>query len=264
LDTVDFEFVNIREQCAWVHADEPEKATDKAIALTTAAVSRVRGEAARLEMLESIEWSILILGSGVAASVSEGVLKKQGIPVERVRDIPAQVVRANGKYLAVLDEKSQGGQALILAPSDAGETESLLVAFGREELRPRVQVELGGLETHRPGVFFCDPTLDPDLAGKAAVARVAAWLGRISGQMADTVMVDSARCRACGTCVDICEFDAPELTGEAPLRAARIDPVICTGCGTCVPHCPSDAISYPNGEGEELETTLSAILALGD
>ena len=45
LEAVDFEFVNIREQCAWVHADDPEKATAKAIALTTAAVSRVRGEA---------------------------------------------------------------------------------------------------------------------------------------------------------------------------------------------------------------------------
>ena len=76
--------------------------------------------------------------------------------------------------------------------------------------------------------------------------------------------VDPARCRACGTCVEICEFGAPELIGEAPVRAARIDPVICNGCGTCVAHCPSDAISYPNGEGAELETALSAILALGD
>jgi heterodisulfide reductase subunit A len=102
------------------------------------------------------------------------------------------------------------------------------------------------------------------LTGKAAAARVAAWLGRIERQISHAATVDPARCRACGTCVDICEFGVPELIGEAPVRAARIDPVICTGCGTCVPHCPSDAIGYPNGEGVELEATLSAILALGD
>ena len=140
----------------------------------------------------------------------------------------------------------------------------MLAAFGREELRPRIQSDWGGLDTHRPGVYFCDPALDPDLTGKAAAARVAAWLGRIGSQVPNAATVDPARCRACGTCVEICEFGAPELIGEAPVRAARIDPVICTGCGTCVAHCPSDAISYPNGEGAELETALSAVLALGD
>jgi len=164
----------------------------------------------------------------------------------------------------MLDDKSRAGQALILTPSDADEAKRLLAAFGREELRPRVQPKWGGLAPHRPGVYLCDPTLDPDLAGRAAAARVMAWLGRISSQIPSAATVETARCRACGTCVDICEFGAPELIREAPLRTSRIDPVICTGCGTCAAHCPSDAISYPNGEGVELETTLSAILALGD
>jgi ferredoxin len=264
LDGVDFEFVNIREQCAWVHADNPEKATAKAIALTTAAVARVRGEAARPQIVEPIERSVLILGDGEAATISKQLIKKQGINAVLGRMTPSQIVRTDGKYLASKDEENLGGQALILAPSGTDEAERLLTAFGPEELRPRVQLDWGELETHRPGVYFCDPELDPDLTGKAAAARVGAWLGRISRQMANTAMVDPARCRACGTCVEICEFGAPELTGEVPLRAARIDSIICTGCGTCVAHCPSDAISYPNGESAELETTLSAILALGD
>ena len=264
LEAVDFEFVNIREQCAWVHADDPEKATAKAIALITAAVSRVRGESIRPEVIEPVERSVLILGNGEAASVSKQLLKEQGVPVEHVRDMPAQALRTNGKYQAVLDDKSWRGQALILTPSDVEETKGLLSAFGREELRPRVQVEWGGVATHRPGVYICDPALDPELAGKAAAARVTAWLGRISSQVLSAATVHSARCRACGTCVEICEFGAPELTGEVSLRTARIDPVICTGCGTCAAHCPSDAISYPNGEDAELETALSAVLTLGD
>ena len=264
LSAVDFEFVNIREQCAWVHADEPQKATAKAIALTTAAVARVREEAVRPEVLEPVERTVLILGNGQAASVSGQLLKIQGISAEHVGDMPAHILRTNGKYLAMLDEKSRGGQALILAPSDADEMESLLASFGREELRPRVKVEWGGLATHRPGVYICVPDLDPELTGKAAAARVIAWLGRISSQTLNAATVDPARCRACATCVEICDFGAPELIGEAPIRAARIDPVICTGCGTCAAHCPSGAIGYPDDEGLVLETTLSAILALGD
>ena len=184
--------------------------------------------------------------------------------MERTEGLPTQVIRTNGMYLALRGDQSWTGQALILAPQDAKEAKRLLAAFGREELRPRIQPKWGGLATHRPGVYFCDLTLEPDLTGKAAAARAAAWLGRIGSQIPRAAIVNPARCRACGTCVEICEFGAPELVGEAPLRAARIDPIICTGCGTCAAHCPSDAISLTSAEGAELETALSTILVVGD
>jgi ferredoxin len=264
LDAVDFEFVNIREQCAWVHVDDPKEATAKAIALTTAAVARVRGEVIRPRVVEPIEQSLLILGSGEAASACEESFKKIRIPMERAEDLPDQITRTNGRYLALRGDQSWAGQALVMAPQDSEEAENLLTAFGREELRPRIQSEWGGLAADRPGVYFCDPNLDPDLTGRAMAARAAAWLGRIKGQILQAATVDPARCRACGTCVEICEFGAPELTGETPIRAARIDPVVCVNCGTCAAHCPSGAISLANTEGAELESTLSTILAGGD
>jgi len=264
LSAVGFEFVNIREQCAWVHADEPEKATDKAIVLTTAAVSRVRGEARMMKNERPVERSVLILGGGGAAAVSKKLLKKQGISAERVRGMPTQVLRTNGRYLAVLGDQNWGGQALILAPRDAGQTERLLEAFGAESLRPQVQSAWGGLATHRPGVYLCNPALDSDLTGKAAAARAAAWLGRINVQNPGAAMVDLTRCRACGTCVEICEFGAPELVGETPQRAAQIDALICTACGTCAAHCPSGAISLAGVFGAQLETEISLMLAGGN
>jgi len=217
-----------------------------------------------LDVLEPVKQSVLILGSGEAASVSKNLLKKRGIPTEHTRSKPDRVSRTNGQYLVLRGDKDWSGQALILAPRDAGEAQNLLAAFGREELRPRVQPEWGGLATHRPGIYICDPALDSDLTGKAVTARVAAWLGRIETGIPHAATVDPARCRACGTCVEICEFGAPELVGEAPIRAARIDPVICTSCGTCAAHCPSGAISLVTAEGALIETTLSTILALGD
>ncbi|MFZ5908983.1 MAG: FAD-dependent oxidoreductase [Chloroflexota bacterium] len=264
LETVAFEFVNIREQCAWVHADAPQKATAKAVALVTAAVARSRGEAARPKAIEPVERSVLVLGDGESARVCMEMLKKMGIPAERARGMPGLVARTDSRYLAARGDQNWGGQALVLAPRDSDEAENLLAAFGREDLRPRIQPEWGGLATHRPGVFFCDPGLEPNSTGKAAVARAAAWLGRIEGQIPRAATVDPARCRACGTCVEICEFGAPELTGETPIMAARIDPVMCVNCGTCAAHCPSGAISLTSAEGAELETTLSTILSVGD
>jgi NADPH-dependent glutamate synthase beta subunit-like oxidoreductase len=264
LGRVKFEFVNIREQCAWVHADHPEKATAMAVALTTAAVARARGQAVRPGVVEPIERSVLLIGRGEAATVCDELFTMTGISTERTENIPDRVRRTKGMYLATLGDRNRAGQALILVPGDEDEAKNLLASFGEDGLRPRVQAKWGGLGTHRPGVFFCDPTLDADLAGKAVAARVMAWLGPMERQIPYAVKVSSARCRACGTCIEICEYGAPELVGEIPVRAARIDPLICTGCGTCAAHCPSGAITPGAVEGAELETALSSILAVGE
>jgi heterodisulfide reductase subunit A-like polyferredoxin len=263
LDAIKFEFVNIREQCAWVHADDPKKATAKAIALTTAGVSRVRGEISGSQIVGPVERSVLILGGGKAATISKDIFEKQGIPVEYAKKIPEEIVRTIGMYQTVSSDGTRGGQALILAPRDDEEAAGYLDAFGSVELRPRVLSHWGGVETHRPGVYFCDPALSSELVGRAAAARSIAWLGRLKRDVLVSAYVDSARCRACGTCADICEYGAPELVGDSPLRTAQIDPVICLGCGTCAAHCPSDAISLRDGESDELKNVLLMILAVG-
>ena len=60
-----FEMANIREQCSWVHKDK-RKSTEKAKAILSAAISRVR----LLEPLEgktvSVKPSVLIVGGGIA------------------------------------------------------------------------------------------------------------------------------------------------------------------------------------------------------
>ena len=49
LDAGNFEFVNIREQCAWVHGDDPAAATAKAAAMIEAASARANLPAATLD-----------------------------------------------------------------------------------------------------------------------------------------------------------------------------------------------------------------------
>jgi heterodisulfide reductase subunit A-like polyferredoxin len=264
LEDVNFAFVNIREQCAWVHADDPRKGTTKAINLIAGAVAGLNEAVPGHDIPAHAERSVLVLGRGKAAAVSKRLFKSFGIPVEHASGFPARVSRTNGSYLAVGKDRTWKGGALVLAPRDADEAERLLVTFGEDGLRPRLQEEWGGVTTHRPGVYFCDPALDANTAGSAAAARAGSWLTRVETRALVTAEVDKARCRACGTCVELCEFGAPELAGEAPNRAARIDPIICVGCGTCVAHCPSDALHLTDVEGVSLEASLQAVLGAGD
>jgi|Deesub1362A_J573_1020465.scaffolds.fasta_scaffold00172_37 heterodisulfide reductase subunit A len=73
-----FEFVNIREQCSWVHMNDPEKATKKAMDLLRSGVSKAR----LLEPLSYVEVDInkraLIIGGGLAGMIAALELANQG------------------------------------------------------------------------------------------------------------------------------------------------------------------------------------------
>ncbi|MBU1661522.1 MAG: 4Fe-4S binding protein, partial [Chloroflexi bacterium] len=258
-----FEFVNIREQCAWTHRNDPQAATVKATAIVSAAVAGARAAAAdRPVVAQPIERSALILGDGAAVQTCRVTLSRQGIAVRHIEGLPDQVRRTGGQYTVTQGDDVWRASALTLAPRSADEVKQLLTAFGHNGDKPRPDTAWGGLDTLWPGVYYCGPDVDPTVAGAAAAARVAAWLGRAENRrIASTIaFVDPSRCRACGTCVEICEF-APELVGGDPQRTAWIDALICIGCGTCAAHCPSGAITAGSATNAQLEAMLSAMLA---
>ena len=61
-------------------------------------------------------------------------------------------------------------------------------------------------------------------------------------------------CNACGTCVDICPFNALSLDKEF----ISIDWEKCMGCGVCVNKCPNKVLSLVRDEkkGIPLEVEL--------
>jgi len=79
-----FEFVNIRDQCSWVHMREPEKATEKAKDLIRMGVAKAR----LLQPLEEIEMEVapaaLVLGGGVVGMEAALNLANQGFDVHLV------------------------------------------------------------------------------------------------------------------------------------------------------------------------------------
>jgi heterodisulfide reductase subunit A len=76
-----FEFVNIRDQCSWIHMQEKEKATQKAKDLVRMGVAKV----ALLQPLERIETPMepkaMVIGGGVAGMTAASTIANSGYEV---------------------------------------------------------------------------------------------------------------------------------------------------------------------------------------
>ncbi|UCF94229.1 MAG: FAD-dependent oxidoreductase [Desulfobacterales bacterium] len=265
LPRIGWEFVNIREQCAWAHAGSSQAATRKARDLIAAAVAKSRLSSTRVPDLRFPEHSALILGGGQAARTCGDLLRSQNIAVRQVGARPSGIRRVDGRYAVMQNGQTWTAAAVVLAPQEPVELDYWVSVLGTKPHRTHPRWVWGGIETRRPGVFYCDPTLDGAMVGAAAAARVSAWLGRCArGPGATVAVVDPHRCRACKTCKEICELGAPQFVGPEPHRSCWIDPSICAGCGTCAAHCPSGAITAGYSTDAELEAMMAALMAAGE
>lgn len=79
-----FEMANIRDQCSWVHMDEPEKATDKAKDLVRMAVAKARLIKPLTDISVPVNHNGLVIGGGVAGMVSALGLAEQGFKTDLV------------------------------------------------------------------------------------------------------------------------------------------------------------------------------------
>ncbi len=96
-----FEMVNVREQCAMVHAEDKEGATRKALDLTRMGVAR----AAVLETWHKVEVNVapmaLVIGGGIAGLTAATTVAARGFPVKLVEKAPqlgGQVARLHTLY----------------------------------------------------------------------------------------------------------------------------------------------------------------------
>lgn len=85
-----FEMVNIRDQCSWVHANEPEAATDKSKDLVRMGIAKARHIQPLPEQTVSVTTKALVIGAGVAGLTAAITLAEQGFHttvVEREENI---------------------------------------------------------------------------------------------------------------------------------------------------------------------------------
>ena len=236
------EFVNIREQCSWVHGPHAsEEATRKAESLVRGGYER----SLKLEPLEEISEEasreMLVVGGGIAGITASMELEEQGFKVhlvERLPSIGGQMAKLT-KVFPTLDCAQ-----CILTPriAEAGRRPGIdLLAYS----------EVKGVEG-RPGNY------------KVEVFR------KPRG-------VDEAECRGCGDCARVCPVSVPDEFNEGRSQRTAaylpfpqavpysyvIDFENCVKCGLCVDACPSKAIDLED-EGETLTLNVgSIILATG-
>ena len=79
-----FEMTNIRNQDSWVHKDDPQKATEKAMDLVRMAVARVALAEPLQETTVEINQTALVVGGGISGMAAAKTLSAQGYRVSLV------------------------------------------------------------------------------------------------------------------------------------------------------------------------------------
>lgn len=76
-----FEFVNIREQCSWIHLNEKEKATKKAKTLIKMSTVKLKTQEPQKDYKINIEPATLVIGGGISGMTASINLANQGFNV---------------------------------------------------------------------------------------------------------------------------------------------------------------------------------------
>jgi heterodisulfide reductase subunit A len=73
-----FEMANIRNQCSWVHKNDPEKATEKSKDMVRMAVAKAALLQPLVESTMAVNQTALIIGGGVAGMAAAQNMSEQG------------------------------------------------------------------------------------------------------------------------------------------------------------------------------------------
>jgi len=127
--------------------------------------------------------------------------------------------------------------------------------------------KLGPVETAMEGIFLCGCSQGPkDIAdsisqASAVAAKVTALLSEDTITLEPIVASsDINLCRVCGSCVDVCEFHAPELKEiEDGRMAVLVNEALCKGCGTCASVCPTGAMDLRHFTDAQIDAQVEAL-----
>ncbi|MBA3002741.1 MAG: 4Fe-4S dicluster domain-containing protein, partial [Desulfurivibrio sp.] len=120
-----FEMVNIRDHCSWVHANEPEAATDKSKDLVRMGIAKARHIQPLPEQTVPVTNKALILGGGVAGLTAALTIADQGFHT----------------YVVEKEEKL-GGHLLHLAYTLQGDTVSTVLSDLVDKVKKNKKIEV--------------------------------------------------------------------------------------------------------------------------
>jgi heterodisulfide reductase subunit A len=128
--------------------------------------------------------------------------------------------------------------------------------------------ELNPVETAVEGVFLAGTIQGPkDIVDSVAQASAAAAKASVFLAYNEVALdpavaeVNEELCRACGTCADVCQFQAPEVVETEPGRfVAQVNASLCKGCGTCASWCPNGAMTARHFTDRQVTAQIDAFL----
>ena len=96
------------------------------------------------------------------------------------------------------------------------------------------------------GLAHSPKSVDEAICQAAAAASRAATVISKHEYVPEAIVaqVDEDVCAACGICVSVCTYGAPEIVAPQGRRSkvSRVNPALCKGCGACAMACPSGAV----------------------
>ncbi|MCC7553429.1 MAG: hydrogenase iron-sulfur subunit [Methanobacteriaceae archaeon] len=218
------DIANLREHCSWVHDDNPEKATEKAITLIKASIEKVKQSNPVDPISYQTPNSAVVIGGGIAGMNSALSLAKQGINVDLIEEAPT--VGGNmakiGKVFSPIKIAEECGLCLL---------NPILNEFvWHKNINIHTNSKVLNCEK-RGGNFTLLVEKNPRY-------------------------VDSDKCISCGKCSEVCEVEVNDSWNDGlskrkaiyrPFSQSYPDSYIidienCEKCGKCVKICPMHAI----------------------
>lgn len=203
--------------------------------------------------------------------------RAQGIKfVEYSVDRPPEVTKSsNGKlmvkvYHSLLGEELQIDTDLVILSTpliqhrEGKELSRILkVPLGPDEFFSDYRVKIRPVEFMIDGIYVCGTAQGPKdvnesiIQAYAAASRAAIPMSAGIIRRKGTAVVNEDLCVGCGTCVDLCAFEAHFLEEGK----SKVIEALCKGCGACAAGCPQRAISMKEFSDEQVMAEIREAFA---
>jgi len=255
------EYVNIREQCAWVHGNHPGEATRQAVDIIASGILRIQGLLPQVILERHVSEGALIVGTGIAGLAAAAGIASNGYPVIVIYESGRKKAKDESEYVETESRLLEALRKSGVSVMSWSETIKLSGTAGN------YKVEIGqGERKAAVGALVFDSVAVNKIMAKANASLKESLPGRIFSWYKNSgrkrVLELALREIAIGdpSGIYILPMNAQERPGKQVIQgeatairvinylsrgllkaratAIDIDRQLCRGCGDCAAICP--------------------------